>query len=1218
MAIDEINSRNRNGLDGLKSGQAIDEAEAVMPIEGMTCASCVRRVEKSLAKLPGVESALVNLATEKATVRFNPAQVKAAELTAAVKKAGYGVRGEPQVTVKHAPAPQAAVAAPVEIEALVYPPSPSTGPLGELPQASSAFAAVTSPAQSVPAMPVVQQLRTPEYQTFSVMPQAPAQFVDYIAPTLLPTNGSNGVAHSVSVTQPEPADEDALRKKRELRVLRLKFVASLVVGFIIMAGMFLPLPITLSTQERYLAMLALATPIQFWAGWQFYKYAWQSLRHFSTNMNTLIAVGTSAAFLYSAFVTLFPDLVRTIGLPADVYFDTSTIIIGLILMGRYLEARAKGQTSAAIKKLMGLAPKTARVVRGTSEIDLPIEQVQVGDVVRVRPGEKVPVDGVVLEGHSSVDESMLTGESLPTEKTAGSQVIGATINKTGSFTFRATRVGKDTALAQIVKLVEDAQGSKAPIQRVADQISSYFVPAVLVLAALSFGVWYFFGPEPRFTFALLTGISVLIIACPCALGLATPTAIMVGTGKGAEYGVLIRGGEALEGAHKVTAIVLDKTGTLTRGKPSVTDMLVGQGFEGTDVLKWVASAERGSEHPLGEAIVNKAVASQLTLSPVTNFQAISGHGIAATVEGHNLLVGNTRLMSQYGVSLNGMTAQTTTLAAAGKTPMYVAVDGKHAALIAVADTLKPESAEAVRELQALGLEVWMLTGDNEATARAVAAEVGITNVMAEVLPGQKAEKVKQLQAQGKVVAMVGDGINDAPALAQADLGIAIGTGADVAMEASDITLVGGDVRGVVTAIALSRRTIATIRQNLFWAFFYNIILVPVAAGALFPLFSLLLNPVMAGAAMAMSSVSVVTNSLRLRSFVPPANARELLHPPMRRKIADVGYLVTIGLLALLVGGASLFFFAPSMSMGSTGSAPGMVASAPTTQSTALPILGGGQAPTVPAASTPVSTPGTTQGKAPVGEAPQGQDTGPHTMKVSLDTGGLVVAGTPATLRFNVSDAATGAALSGSSQAMKGMGESGASTGDEPIHLFIVDKALNSYGQIHPLPTGKPGEYSVRYAFPAPGDYVLYSQVDMQGRSSETYRFSVRASGAEVSHLVADMSPKEAGNFRLDISSLGDVRAGGTSRFVILLTDRTGGASSQVSNLQALVGKDAHVALFDAAAGSFYHIDGTIGDIGLGPSVAFSHTFAKPGLYRVWLQFGAPGQETKAGWVIEAK
>ncbi len=512
-----------------------------------------------------------------------------------------------------------------------------------------------------------------------------------------------------------------------------------------------------------------------------------------------------------------------------------------------------------------------------------------------------------MEGVSAVDESMLTGESIPVDKGPGSTVMGATLNTSGTFIFRATRVGRDTALAQIIRLVEEAQGSKAPIQRLADVISSYFVPAVLVLAALTFALWYLFGPEPRFSIALTTFISVLIIACPCAMGLATPTAIMVGTGKGAEAGVLFRNGESLEQAHRVNAIVLDKTGTLTRGKPSVTDILTSNGLSETELLRLAASAELGSEHPLGEAIVARARELGLAITQPTHFQAVAGHGVEATVDGHRVAVGNLKLMQERAIEMDRLDSQGVSLAAAGKTPMFVAVNGRVAGLVAVADTLKPESAEAVRQFQALGLEVWVLTGDNSATARAIAAQIGVQNVLAEVLPGDKAAKVRDLQAAGKIVAMVGDGVNDAPALAQADVGIAIGTGADVAMEASDVTLVGGDLRSVATAIALSRRTISTIRQNLFWAFFYNLVLIPVAAGALFPLFGILLNPVLAAAAMAMSSVSVVTNSLRLRGYAPPSSPENLARPSLRTRLAEAGYLVAIAALALGVGLGALLW-----------------------------------------------------------------------------------------------------------------------------------------------------------------------------------------------------------------------------------------------------------------------------------------------------------------------
>jgi Cu+-exporting ATPase len=589
-------------------------------------------------------------------------------------------------------------------------------------------------------------------------------------------------------------------------------------------------------------------------------------------MNTLIAVGTSAAYIYSVLATFFPGLFAAQGLTAEVYFDTAGAIIVLILLGRLLEARAKGQTSEAIKKLIGLQAKTARVVRDGEEMDIPVEEVTIGDLVMVRPGEKIPVDGILKEGRSSVDESMITGESIPVEKNPGDGVIGATINKAGTFRFEATKVGKDTMLAQIIKMVEEAQGSKPPIARLADIISSYFVPVVIGIAVVTFILWYFWGPTPALTYAVLNFVAVLIIACPCALGLATPTSIMVGTGKGAENGVLIRGGEALETAHKLTAIVMDKTGTLTKGEPSVTDIVTFNSHEEADILRYAASAEKGSEHPLGEAIVNRAKEENIPLLNPENFNAIAGHGIEATIEGRSLLMGNAKLMKDRGIMMDRLQKKAEDLSNEGKTPMFVAIDQNPAGIIAVADTLKENSKEAVDALHRMGVEVAMLTGDNRRTADAIARQIGIDRVLAEVLPEGKADEVKNLQTEGKKVGMVGDGINDAPALVQADVGIAIGTGTDVAMESSDITLIGGDLRGVVTAIALSKATLRNIKQNLFWAFAYNTILIPVAAGVLFPFFGILLNPIFAAAAMGLSSVTVVSNALRLRRFKPPVIA----------------------------------------------------------------------------------------------------------------------------------------------------------------------------------------------------------------------------------------------------------------------------------------------------------------------------------------------------------
>lgn len=911
------------------SGRSTGTVTVSFPVAGMHCASCVARVEKALAALPGVDEAAANFATERAQVRYDPSRVSPGQLVEAVRDAGYQV---PEVTASFPVIGMNCAACAARVEKAVQ----------GIPGVTRAVVNLAAEKLSVDYVPGVT---------------GPAEIADVVgtAGYRLVVGGAGPAAAGRAGAQmevtAEPGAVAEAARLQQIRMLRTKFIVSLAVGVVLLLMMLIP-ESWLGMHSHWYIMFVLATPVQFWAGWQFYRGAWAALRHFTSDMNTLIAIGTTVAYLYSAAVTFFPSVFEEaagIGFEAAVYYDSAVIIIGLILLGRYLEARAKGQTSAAMRRLLGLQAKTARVLRrqgspataeagtpGTGiaagdasltgdggdtcalqpagtcalqpggsagagaavpaaaealvEMDIPVEEVVVGDLVVVRPGEKIPVDGEVVEGRSAVDESMLTGESIPVEKGPGDEVIGATLNRTGSFRFRATKVGRDTALAQIVRLVEEAQGSKAPIQRVADYVASIFVPIVLAIAVISFLVWLLVGPQPRFTLALLAFVTVVIIACPCAMGLATPTAIVVGTGKGAENGILIRSGEALERAHKLNAVVLDKTGTLTEGKPRVTDIVVirdggGTAFTEEELLRLAASAERGSEHPLGEAIVEEARSRGLDLLEATEFQAIPGRGVEVSVsppaapapEGRRrggqqvptpvrVLLGNRRLLDERGYGLGTFEARADELAEAGKTPMFVVIDGRLAGIIGVADVLKPDSVTAVRRLEELGLEVYMITGDNRRTAEAIARQAGIHNVLAEVLPERKAQAVKELQAEGKVVAMVGDGINDAPALAQADIGMAIGTGTDVAMEASDVTLIRGDLTPIGTAIRLSRATMRVIKQNLGWAFGYNIALIPVAAGVLYPAFGILLDPVYAAVAMALSSVSVLSNSLRLRRF----------------------------------------------------------------------------------------------------------------------------------------------------------------------------------------------------------------------------------------------------------------------------------------------------------------------------------------------------------------
>ncbi|MDO7884374.1 heavy metal translocating P-type ATPase [Hymenobacter cheonanensis] len=744
-----------------------------LDIEGMSCAACAAAVEKSLRRTPGVESALVNYATEKATITYAPAQASPAALRAAVENAGYAV------------------------------------------------------AERLP-----------------------------------------------DTTAADRQAETDRQKAAAYQALKRRFgVAAGLAAIIMLLSMSMLWPtlmMRLNAQWLNYGLLALTLPVLLYSGREFYASAWNGLRHRSASMDTLIALGTGAAFLYSLAATVVPGYFARHGVPPEVYYDTTATIIALILLGKVLEMRAKTQTSAAMRALLGLQARTARVVRPDGqELDVPIEQVRPGDLVAVRPGEKIATDGTVETGHSAVDEAMLTGESLPVDKHPGDPVFGATINKTGAFRFRVQKVGADTLLAQIVQLVEDAQGSRAPIQRLADRVSAVFVPAVVGVALLTFVLWFSFSPtESRLPLALVSFVAVLIIACPCALGLATPTAIMVGTGKGAEHGVLIRNAEALEKAYQVDTVLLDKTGTITQGEPAVTDFIAFPGYSAAQLLPLVAAVERLSEHPLAAAVVRYAEASQ-PIKPLTvsDFRALAGQGAAATVGGEILLVGNRGLLAAHTISLPPeLATQAEALLAQAKTVLYVAVAGQAAGLLGVADTVRATSAAAVAQLQRLGLEVVMMTGDNAQTAAQVAGQVGIKRYFSDVLPQDKAQQVKQLQAEGRTVAMVGDGINDAPALAQADVGLAMGSGTDVAMEAAGITLMRADLRSVATALDLSRQTMRTIRQNLFFAFIYNLLGIPIAAGLLYPIWGIRLSPMLAAGAMALSSVSVLSNSLRLRRF----------------------------------------------------------------------------------------------------------------------------------------------------------------------------------------------------------------------------------------------------------------------------------------------------------------------------------------------------------------
>ncbi|WP_406075237.1 heavy metal translocating P-type ATPase [Micromonospora sp. NBC_01638] len=1067
-------------------------------IGGMTCASCVRRVERALSRVEGVDRAEVNLATETATVVYDPARVSRPALTTAVERAGY-------TATIHA---------------------------------------------------------------------------DELARRDAPT--------------PAAADEDGERaraEEREVTRLRRIWQLTLATGLSMMVLMYLPLSID-AMDWLMPALLVVASVVQFGAGRPFYRAAWAAARHGGVNMHTLVALGTTAAYAYSAFVTLWPAVAERLGLPLHVYFEISVVVIALVLTGRWMEARARRQTGAAIGALLGLRPRTARVLRDGVETEVPVDAVLVGDLVRVRPGEKVPVDGTVTEGTSTMDESMLTGESMPVSKTTGDVLIGSTVNRTGSVVFRATAVGQDTTLAQIVRLVREAQGAKAPMQRLVDTVSGWFVPAVIGLALLTFGVWAVAGPaDGRLTLGIGTAIAVLIIACPCALGLATPTAIMVGTGKAAELGILISGGDALEQARRITTVVLDKTGTLTRGRPDVTAVHAVDDVDADQLLTYAAAAETGSEHPLGEAIVRYARARGHAAPAAESFAAVPGHGVEARVDGRTVLIGNAALMRRHGVDVAVLSSEVTAVAAAGGTPVYVALDGRLGGVVGVADTLRPESVEAVTQLRALSLEVWMLTGDNRVTAEVIAREVGIDNVIADVRPEDKAARVAALQERGAVVAMVGDGINDAPALARADLGIAIGTGTDVAIAASDITLVGGDLRGIVSAIALSRRTVTTIKQGLGWAFGYNILLIPVAAGVLYPAWGILLDPSLAAAVMAMSSVSVVTNALRLRRFRRPQTAAAL-RPRLSDRLGEWAYLTGVAVLALAVGAG---FTALSRTDTAARGMNGVLA---WTQGTGMPMR--------PAMSTMMAA---------ETEPVHAEDAG---VRVDIRLPADVVPGRQTTVRIRVTDAETG-------RPIRDVGRSH----EAWMHLIAVRDDLASFAHVHPEPAGPPGEFAVTLTFPTPGRYVVNTEFRRKGELTDVLEQHEVAVGdpAQVIHQPPAVSGRQQVVDGVRVTLDGTAKVGG-SRFTYRFADAATGRP--LTGLRPYLAAAGHVVIMSAAGDSFAHEHAETEDADgrpvfalpgqtYGPELDLHAEFPRPGRYRLWGQFRlADGHVITVPFTVDAR
>ncbi|MFE6508174.1 heavy metal translocating P-type ATPase [Nocardioides sp. NPDC057767] len=1048
------------------SPTAATPTEQQLEIEGMTCASCVRRVTKAISRVEGVEDANVNLATETALVHFDPTRTDLAEISAAIEKAGY---------------------------------------------------------QAV--------LRSSTVDN----PQEPQE----------------------DETASSEAGRD-VRREKELVQLKRRWITALAVGLGLMALMYVPLPVD-AMEPVMSIVLVVAAITQWWAGRDIYVAAVRGLRHGSVDMNTLVTLGTGIAFAYSAFVTLWMGQAEAWGLPLHLYFETALVIIALVLMGRWLEARAKSRTADAVKALVGLMPETATVVRNGRDVTVPVASLKVNDRIRVRAGEKIPVDGRVVAGASYVDESMLTGESDPVRKVEGDIVIGATINQTGSFEIEATAVGAETTLAQIIAMVESAQGSGTKLQRLADRVSEVFVPAVLVVAALTFVGWLVLGPDAdRLTSAVTAAIAVLIIACPCALGLATPAAVMVGAGRAAELGVLVGSGETLERARSVTAIVFDKTGTITHGKPQVSDITTTADWTPDALVRIAAAAETGSDHPLATALRARAEASGDTAdAQVSAFEAHPGRGISALVDGRRVVVGNSAMLAEEGIE------------AADNGSVLVAVDGAYAGSIRVADQVRDEARETVRLLEESGVEVHILSGDAASTVAKVADEVGVRHAAGGLLPEQKLDRIHQLQEEGKVVAMVGDGINDAPALAQADVGIAIGTGTDVALAASDITLVGGDLRGVVTALALSRRTVATIKQGLFWAFAYNVLLIPVAALAL-------LDPVLAGAAMAMSSVSVVTNALRLRGFRRPETPEAYAGRGFLTKARDGGYLLVTAVVALSIGAALTYLSRTEPAQrGMNGIlewAQGMSPMRPSmTEMHEVDI-------------------------APVASDESGID-----VAITRREGGL---------RFLVTDAGTG-------EPVTDLGR----THQAWMHVIVTSADLSWFRHLHAEPTGRPGELETDVTFPAGGTYRVDTEFRRRADIADVLdRQQLTIDGTQPPAVPLEASPRSSTVDNLTVTLEGTLVADQQSDLHFRFEDSNG---KIVDDLQPYLGAAGHVVVMSADGETFVHGHAEGAELAVpgatfGPELGLHLDVPKTGLYRLWAQFRlGDGEVITVPFTVEA-